>query len=407
VEPVDPKPGFDTKLMALADAEGKKAISLTDDPKCEAEKYVKNYRRDLGMPSGRFAWCACFVCWCLEQVGIGIDFTPDEDKLTLAYCPTWEKWARRMSVFHAPGSVTPRRGDIILFGVDGKPAHHIGFVTEYKDGKLYCTEGNDENKTIYHVDRTSYNIRAYVRIFDAEGKLLAVPGLYEKQQPKPDPDAKTWPTDGKIPFAKQYAVKMPTRGAYQGGNASGVLLHHSASKPGTGIIDYGKSQGYAYLCLDRDGTLYQAHDIREWGYHAGDSAWKGLEGGVTDDLIGIEVVSAGRLTKVGSKLYPWWAFEDGKLAYPDADLPQSDCVYVPKTDDDEYEGWYQKITPAQEATIEKVCVWLLERCRKKILVSHYECATPKGRKNDIMGMSITMSELRQKIRDKYGIAVTP
>jgi hypothetical protein len=263
-----------------------------------------------------------------------------------------------------------------------------------------------------------YGQKTYEAVKKAEANLglvedgVADPIFREKLQTLKPLESKPseilpWPTDGVIPLAKQYTKRMRTRGAYQGGNASGVLLHHSASKPGTGIIDYGIEEGYAYLCLDRDGTLWQAHDIREWGYHAGESSWKGLTGGVTDDLIGIEVVSAGRLTRVNDKLYPWWAFDQktGRLIHPNELIPEERCVYCPHTDNDEYEGWYQKITSAQEQMILQIVPWLLQRCSKKILVSHYEVA-PK-RKNDIMGMSMTMTQLREKIRKDFGISVIP
>ena len=132
-----------------------------------------------------------------------------------------------------------------------------------------------------------------------------------------------------------------------------------------------------------------------------------MTGGVADDLIGIEVVSAGRLTRVNDKLYPWWAFDQktGRLIHPNELIPEERCVYCPHTDNDEYEGWYEKITSAQEQMILQIVPWLLQRCSKKILVSHYEVA-PK-RKNDIMGMSMTMTQLREKIRKDFGISVIP
>jgi len=235
-----------------------------------------------------------------------------------------------------------------------------------------------------------------------EATALLVMASRDNDKP---PALTTWPKDGLIPFAKQYPRRMRTKGPYEGGNASGVCLHHTAGKPGTGTLEYGIGQGYAFLLIDRDGSLHQAHDIREWGHHAGTSAWKGLSGAVSDDLIGIEVSSAGRLTVHNGKKWPWWAVEAG---YPAGQhIPDEDCIYQPETDEDEVQGWYQRITPAQEAMIEKVCAWLLPRTSKHILVSHYEVARPVGRKNDIGGMSMSMTELRQMLRTKYGLKVLP
>jgi hypothetical protein len=163
------------RLMALADAEGKKKLVYTDES-CEAEKYLKPWRNDLGAPHARFAWCSAFVCWCITQVGIKIDFTPDHDPgFTLAYVPTFKKWAQQEKCFI---TANPRRGDIVIFGQPNKDPIHIGFVTEVKDGNIFCTEGNTTNATVYHIDRTNYGIQGYVRIFNDKGELIETPGLY-------------------------------------------------------------------------------------------------------------------------------------------------------------------------------------------------------------------------------------
>jgi lysozyme len=175
VTPPKPAVNLSEKVMQLAESEAKKGIEWTSMT-CEAEKYLAPWRRELGAPSGRYAWCSAFCCWCLTNAGIKIDFTPDKEPgFTLAYVPTFKHWAQQEGVFITKN---PRRGDIVIFGEPGKDPIHIGFVSEIKDGRIFTCEGNSNNRTVYHQDRTGYNIQGFVRIFNDDGSLKETPGLY-------------------------------------------------------------------------------------------------------------------------------------------------------------------------------------------------------------------------------------
>lgn len=222
-----------------------------------------------------------------------------------------------------------------------------------------------------------------------------------------------------IPFATQLSTRMATKGKYPEG-MRGAVVHFTAGKSGLGIIDYARQMGYAFLFIDRDGKLYQAHNILEWGSHAGNSSHPKLNGGVTDDLIGIETCCAGRLREVVATgtttptgMYaPWFALKDGapegegrieeKWCKSNELIPQSECRYEPTNDSDSVQGWYHKFTPEQEATLIKTLGWLRDNIPTfdtDLILSHFEVARPVGRKNDVSGaLGMSMDQLRAAVK---------
>jgi N-acetyl-anhydromuramyl-L-alanine amidase AmpD len=241
-------------------------------------------------------------------------------------------------------------------------------------------------------------------------------GLPDSGRSFPPFEAEALPPGGvvpdKIPFAVQYKPKMKTHGAYPEG-LRGATIHFTAGEPGTGILDWGNQQGFAFLYIDRDGKLYQAHNLLEWGYHAGNSAHPKLKGGVTDDLVGIEIACAGRLRKVaGMDLYaPWFAIKDGAPGSGELDpqwvkesrcFPASECRYESQNDEDSVAGWYHKFTREQEDTLVKVLGWLKNNIPTfdcELILSHFEVAKPVGRKNDVSGaLGMSMEQLRASVK---------
>lgn len=206
-----------------------------------------------------------------------------------------------------------------------------------------------------------------------------------------------------IPFAQQAGVRMPTRGTYAGGWPKGAVVHYTAGGNGSGAalaaIKGGVANGYTYLAIDRDGTLFQAHPVSQWGYHAGQSLWKGYVGGLNDEAIGIEICCLGILTKGKDGILRAWT---GKV------IPESDARYVTQEVHGCPTGWYQKYSPEQEATLVKVLKWLKENdptgstFKYENIVGHHECSGLKGlgfwRKSDPGGsLSISMDQLRHDL----------
>lgn len=198
--------------------------------------------------------------------------------------------------------------------------------------------------------------------------------------------------------------KMRTKGKYEKGWPLGAVVHFTAGRDGAEkTIKGGVENGYAYLCIQKDGKIYQAHPMSEWGYHAGESAWKHLAkklvGAVSDDLVGIEINNAGRLTEKSGRLYTWFGVE----------VPKDNARYTPGKEN-QLKGWYEKYTPEQEKTLIEFLLWCKNQAPDvfdfDFVLGHDEVAGPAGigrwRKNDPgASLSMTMPEFRALLKQKY------
>jgi hypothetical protein len=158
--------------------------------------------------------------------------------------------------------------------------------------------------------------------------------------------------------------------------------------------------------VGRDGILYQPFPLDEWGCHSGTYHH--------EYCVGVEVVGAGLLKPVQingvTKYAPWFAFDQqtGELKYPELCLDESECRYQ-EGDSIRTKGWYQKFTPEQEQTVEKLCLYLKKQrpdifCFDKIK-GHDEAVAEEGnpyRKNDPgASLSVTMSQFRDKLKIQW------
>lgn len=199
-------------------------------------------------------------------------------------------------------------------------------------------------------------------------------------------------------FAKTLHKQMPIHGTYAKGWPKGAVVHYTAGRDGAvHSIQDGIKNGFTYWCIQRDGTLYCAHDADKWGYHAGKSLWQRLVRTVSDDLIGIEMNCAGILTQTPDGKFKTWYGEV---------IPASDVRYTPGRDNQKA-GYYQKYTPAQEETLIKTLMWLKAQRPGffdfDFVLGHDEVSGPKGigywRKTDPgASLSMTMTEFRATLR---------
>lgn len=206
------------------------------------------------------------------------------------------------------------------------------------------------------------------------------------------------------PFAHVMTEQMKTRGPYTGtGTPVGAIVHFTAGRDGAEqCIRYGRSQGYAYWCIQEDGLLYCAHPYDKWGNHAGVSKWPGLGDSVSDSLLGIEICNAGQLDKLADGTFKSWF---GKI------YQANEVRYVDGKSPDQEEGYYHKYTPAQEATLINTLLWLKARnpsvFNLDYVLGHCEVAGKLGlgyfRKNDPGGaLSMPMAEFRKLLKQKWG-----
>ena len=237
----------------------------------------------------------------------------------------------------------------------------------------------------------------------AKAKAPVVPPA--SQKPVAPPPTANFRGSDTIPFPTQAGERMKTRGAYSKGWPKGAVVHYTAGSDKVGsamsTIKGGVKDGYTYLCIDADGNLIQAHPVSQWGYHAGQSAWKGYVGGLNDEAIGIEICSPGLLTHKNGKYYAWY---DKKFVNP---IPENQRRYVTEKEHGCPTGWYKKFSAQQEATLFKVLQWLKANDPSNVfkyenVVGHHECAGLKGlgfwRKSDPGGcLSLSLDELRGKL----------
>ena len=103
----------------------------------------------------RFEWCACFVDWCADQVGVLGTNIPRSTSCgeQIAQWQSWGKWQS--------ASYTPRAGDIIYYDWDPEEvngADHVGIVETVNGGTYTVIEGNysDTDKVARRSITSSY-----------------------------------------------------------------------------------------------------------------------------------------------------------------------------------------------------------------------------------------------------------
>lgn len=189
-------------------------------------------------------------------------------------------------------------------------------------------------------------------------------------------------------------TKMPTRGRYKNGWPVGAVVHFTAGRDNApATIKYGASQGYAYLCINSAGAVFQAHDMTKWGYHCGKSYWKGLGEGCSQYLVGIEITSAGMVDKIAPGKYKSWFGAN----YTDADVRWSGAHQNIQ------KGYYHKYSKAQEEALFKVIKWLYYQApdifKIDYVLGHDEVSP--GRKNDPgAALSMSMPEFRSLLKQQ-------
>jgi N-acetylmuramoyl-L-alanine amidase len=194
------------------------------------------------------------------------------------------------------------------------------------------------------------------------------------------------------PLAETSFTKAKTRGGYSDGYPQGAVVHFTAGRR-NGLqsgIDVQLNTGMCYFLIDQDGNVAQNFPLDEWGYHAGRSSWPGISGNVSDELVGIEVMCGGKLSKQGSSWKTWY----GEV------IPAADRRKVTEKDNITA-GTYQTYTQAQEDALTALLLWL-HRNNPAVfsldLVLGHDEVSP-GRKNDPGGsLSMTMPEFRNKLK---------
>jgi len=234
--------------------------------------------------------------------------------------------------------------------------------------------------------------------------LLSLQGLQQDITP-----ANQAPT-GYMPFAVRMK-EIPTRWTYKNAWPTGGILHFTAGRDDPrGTVVYLGRVGYPCIVIGRDGKVYQAFPASRGGCHCGTNHH--------NYSFGLEVISAGKCTPVvldGSKKYaPWFAYQNGdprtkNIVRPGDCFDESVMRYIVQ-DGSRREGFYQKYTDSQEASIAKVFLWYKWADPTGLfdfnkVLGHDEACDQGGRpgaKNDPGGaLSMSMPEFRRFLTTKW------
>lgn len=106
-------------------------------------------------------WCAMFVSYCADQVGI-----PQDIIQKFASCTAGFKWFEEQGVAIRE-NIVPEVGDIIFFvwnNPNEPTPDHVGIVERVENGKVYTIEGNRSDKVQqYEYDIDDWHIYGYAQ----------------------------------------------------------------------------------------------------------------------------------------------------------------------------------------------------------------------------------------------------
>ena len=137
-------------------------------------------------------WCAMFVSWCADQVGILDTLIPK-----FAGCTTGFRIMKDMGIT-TKEHIVPQKGDLIFFDWDRSGDYdHVGIVTDANGSSVYTVEGNHNDM----VDTFVYPITAsYIAGY-------ARPKYEDEPSPSPLPGYRDYVYDYQCAWNKTYGSK--------------------------------------------------------------------------------------------------------------------------------------------------------------------------------------------------------
>lgn len=189
-------------------------------------------------------------------------------------------------------------------------------------------------------------------------------------------------------------------GEYENYYPQGAVIHFTA---GSGDLKQATTQarndGYVYFVIDRDGNVSQNFPLSHWGHHCGTSAWADLGTQLSKKLVGIELISWGRVHPLPDGMFETWV---------GSKVDQANVRYATYP---EYlnPGFYHKFTINQEATLIDLILWLKKNNPKTFnlnyVVGHDEVRAFAGKRGDKLdpggSLSLPMEDYREFIKQKY------
>jgi len=164
-----------------------------------------------------------------------------------------------------------------------------------------------------------------------------------------------------------------------------LVFHFTAGESFQSAVDWfcnPESQASAHLVIGRDGRISQLapFNVRTW--HAGRSHWEGVSG-LNQCSIGIEMVNAGRLSKVGNRFVSWFNVE-----YPEHEVVKAEHKFEKSV------SYWHSYTEVQMERAAELAELLVNTYNLRGVVGHDDIAP--GRKYD-PGPAFPMERIRARI----------
>lgn len=205
--------------------------------------------------------------------------------------------------------------------------------------------------------------------------------------------------------------KMRVRGTYGQGFPIGAIIHSTDGRPNDGAASTAfaiRENEYAYFVIGRGGKVFQSFSLTQWGEHAGPTLHPVLGSSLSKKLVGIEIVSAGKLKKISDNKFRPWYNEDARKPQDDFTADEvrfRDTIGQPSTVGYQTAGHYHKFTEEQETALIRLLKWLNQQkpdvFKFENVLGHDEVGFKEGqygRKTDPGAcLSMTMVQLRQHL----------
>jgi len=211
---------------------------------------------------------------------------------------------------------------------------------------------------------------------------------------------------------------MRVRGTYAKGFPLGAIIHSTDGRPNDGAasVEWAYQENlYAYFVIGRGGKVFQSFSLTKWGEHAGATKHPVLGNKLSKRLVGIEIVSAGKLKKINDDRFRPWYNEEAHNPQDDftaAEVRFRAAVGSPSTVGYQTAGHYHKFTEEQEIALIKLLTWMKNEkpdiFKYENVLGHDEVAIKEGlygRKTDPGAcLSMPMAQLREHLQS---LAVDP
>jgi N-acetylmuramoyl-L-alanine amidase len=141
-----------------------------------------------------------------------------------------------------------------------------------------------------------------------------------------------------------------------------LIMHYTAATTEESAISWLVSpiaQASAHLVIGRQGAVTQLAPFNIITWHAGKSSWGGLVG-MNKYAIGIEMVNAGRLSKIGEKF----------ICPVDKKVINADDVMVATHKNENHEALWQEYTEAQLEVSQEIAALLVKTYKLVDILGH-------------------------------------